>query len=80
MKIEGEMPPAGKPYRMTNARNAEPSRYGHRIVFRRPYPVCRNFMLEAKPLCTGRAVPPPIEARVICKNLDARANDEHHEE
>src|SRR5579864_4926984 len=74
------MPPPSESYRMANAGNAEPLRDGHGIVFRRPYTVFRNVMLEAKPIRAGRAVPPPIKARMIRENLDARADDEHHQE
>jgi hypothetical protein len=67
------MPPTGEPYRVANARDAEPFRDGHGIVFRRPNTVFRNVMLEAEPIRAGRAVPPPIKARMIGENLDARA-------
>ena len=39
-----------------------------------------TVMLEAKPIRAGRAVPPPIKARMIGENLDTGADDEHHEE
>src|SRR5579864_5921802 len=74
------MPPPSESYRMANAGNAEPLRDGHGIVFRRPYTVFRDVMLEVKPIRAGRAVPPPIKARMIRENLDARADDEHHNE
>ena len=35
-------------------------------------------MLEAKPLRAGRAVPPPIKARMIGENSDAGTDNEHH--
>src|SRR5665811_1504555 len=74
------MPPPSEPYRMANAGNAEPLRDGHGIIFRRPYAVFRNVMLEAEPIRAGRAVPPPIKTWMIGENLDARADDEHHQE
>src|SRR5665213_2624440 len=74
------MPPAGEPYRVANTRDAEPFRDGHGIIFRRPYPVFWNFALKAEPIATGRAVPPPVEPRMIGEDLDARADDEHHQE
>src|SRR4051812_43236247 len=74
------MPPTGKPYRMTDARDAKPTRQGHRIVLRGPNPTLRDRMLEAEPLRAGGAVTGPIEPRVIGKDLDPGADDEHHEE
>jgi len=65
----------GEPDRATNARNAEPFRNGHRVIFRLPNPVLRNFALEAKPLGARRATPLPIEAAVISEDLDACADD-----
>ena len=74
------MPPTGEPYRVANTRDAEPFRDGHRVIFRRPDAVPRNFMLEAKPFRAGRTVPPPIQARVIGEDLDTGSDDEHQEE
>src|SRR5579863_2544655 len=74
------MPPAREPDRMANARDAEPFRDGHRIVFRRPYPVFRDLFLEAEPVGARRAVSPPIETWMIRENLDPCSDDEHHEE
>src|SRR5579872_6442432 len=37
-------------------------------------------MLETKPLRAGRAVPCPIKPRMIGKDLNPGADDEHHEE
>src|SRR6185312_14305526 len=74
------MPPTGKPYRMTNAWDAQPARHGHRIVLRGPNSPFRNRILKTEPLRAGRAVPSPIKPRVIGQDLNPRANDEHHEE
>src|SRR6185437_9695424 len=75
-----KMPPTGKPYRMTNAWDAQPARHGHRIVLRGPNSPFRNRILKTEPLRAGRAVPSPIKPRVIGQDLNPRANDEHHEE
>src|SRR6185437_5787880 len=51
-----------------------------RVLFRLPYPVGWNRMEKAEPVGFGRAIPVPIEARVIRQYLDARPDDEEHEE
>ena len=45
-----------------------------------PDAVFRDIVLEAKPLGARGTVALPIEAGVIGKDLDAGADDEHHEE
>ena len=74
------MPPTGEPDGVPNARDAEPTRQGHRIVLGGPNPVLRDRVLEAEPLRAGSAVPMPIEPRMIGQDLDSGADDEHHEE
>ena len=74
------MPPSRETNRVTNARNAEPWRDRDGIVFRGPYPILRNLMLEAEPIRAGRAVAPPIKPGMIGEDLDPCANNEDHQE
>src|SRR5438309_1140962 len=79
-QVDGEMPPSRRPDRVADARNAQPLWKCHRVVFGRPYPVHWHRMLKAEPFGFRRAIPVPIEARVIREYLDARPDDERHEE
>src|SRR5438552_16515473 len=73
------MPPAGEPYRVADTRNAEPFRDRHRVIFRRPDAVRWHFTLKTEPLGAGSTIPSPIEARMIGEDLNARADNEHHD-
>ena len=50
------------------------------VVFGHPYPVPWNRMQKAEPVGIRRAIPVPIEARMVRQYLDAGPDDEEHEE
>lgn len=66
------MPPAGEPYRVSNAWDAEPLGNGHGIVFRRPHQVFRNR--SRLPWAKGMDVKPGLGHHdgernvVVCEN------------
>src|SRR5579872_4429574 len=45
-----------------------------------PHPVIRNRMQKAEPVGFRRAIPVPIKARMVREDLNARPDDEEHEE
>src|SRR6185437_9355208 len=65
---------------MANARDAEPSRQGYRVILRRPDPTLGNFVLKTEPFGAWRTVPVPIQAGVVGEDLDARPDDQEDEE
>ena len=65
---------------MADARDAEPSRQGYRVILRRPDPIRGNFVLKTEPFGARRTVPVPVQAGVVGENLDARPDYQEDEE
>src|SRR6185312_11287681 len=74
------MPPAGEADGMADTRNAEPSRQSYRVILRRPDPIPGYFMLKTEPFGARRAVPVPVQARVVGENLNARPDHQKDQE
>src|SRR6185312_3977300 len=72
---------SGRPYLLRwNEHIQGPNLAAVRVVLGPPHPVRWNRMQEAEPVGFRRAIPVPIETRVIGQYLDARPDDEEHEE
>src|SRR5262249_10956987 len=89
-QVAREVPPPGETDRVPNSRNAQPARNRHGIIFGSPENErsgtlaesgsFRNRMLKAEPFSAWRAIPVPIQTRMIRENLNSRTDNKQHQE
>ena len=79
-RVDAEVPPAREADRVAKPRQTDLARKADRVLLGRPERVGRHRLLDPKPVLAGRGVARPIQPGVVGENLDARADDEDHEE
>ena len=62
------------------SREAHLARQADRVLLRRPQRLSGNRLLNAEPVFAGRAVPRPIQPRMVAEDLQPRPDDEDQEE